>query len=52
MDPERRRWLELLVVACEKVTAARPDEPRHAELVVDAPKLLCLIRAELAAGTP
>jgi len=50
VDEERRRWLEKLAEACERVAAddaERALDSNHAALIVDAEALLGRIRSEL-----
>ena len=46
MDPERRRWLEKLATACEKVLADLGTDRGHAALAEDVEELLARTRAE------
>jgi len=50
LDPDRRRFLEEVAAACERVVAARsprPVEPHHAAVFDGLGRLLAQLRREL-----
>jgi hypothetical protein len=49
VDAERRRWLETVAAACERLIAEGERDPEYASLVDDAEELLARVRDELAA---
>jgi hypothetical protein len=56
VDVERRRWLETLAAACERVLARRDvgesTDAAYVALLDDVAELLGWIRAELGAADP
>jgi hypothetical protein len=54
VDEQRRRWLEALAAACERLLARRDDTPRRRDpqyvaLLQDVAELLARLNAELGA---